>query len=71
MMADDKFEEDEVKPRARGEAGVEQLEGGGRHRLVETADPAHERVGGEEGQVIEANDSGVTISSVENKGRAW
>ncbi len=59
VMADDEFEEEEAKARARGEAGVEQPEGGGGHGLVEAADPADHGVGEEEGQVIEADDGGV------------
>ena len=58
-MADDEFEDHKAKARAGGEAGVEQPEVRGRHRLVEAADPADEGVGGEEGQVIEADDRGV------------
>ncbi len=43
-MADDKLEDDKAKARARGEAGVHEPEGRGRHRLVKAADPAAEAV---------------------------
>lgn len=59
VMADDKFEDEEAETRAGGEASMEQPEGGGRHRLVEAADPADHGVGGEEGQIIKADDGGV------------
>ena len=58
-MGNDEFEEHEAKARAQGEPGVEQPEGGRRHRFVEAADPADETVGGEEGQIVEADDRGV------------
>ncbi len=58
-MADDEFEEQEAKPGAGGEAGVEQPEGGRGPCLVEAADPADHGVGGEEGQIVEADDGGV------------
>ena len=38
-MGDDEVEKREAKARAQGETGVEQPEGGRRHRLVEAADP--------------------------------
>ena len=59
MVADDKLENDEAKAGAGGEAGVHEPEGGGRHRLVEAANPADEAIGAEEGQVIEADNGGV------------
>ena len=52
VMADDEFEEHETKARAGRETGVEQPEGGGRHRLIEAPDPTDEAVGGKEGQII-------------------
>ena len=58
-MAGDEFEDYKAKARAGGEAGVEQPEVRGRHRLVEAADPADKGIGEEEGQVIEADDCGV------------
>jgi hypothetical protein len=59
VMGDDEFEEEEAKARAGGAAGVKQPESRRRHRLVEAADPADETVGGEEGQIIKADDRGV------------
>ena len=58
-MAGDEFEGDEAEAGAEGEGGVEEPEGGGGHRLVEAADPADHGVGGEEGEIIEVDDSGV------------
>ena len=70
VMGHDEFEEHEAKARAQGEAGVEQPEGGRRHRLVEAADPADEAVGGEEGQIIEADDRSVDRFGRDLGGRA-
>ena len=59
MMAGDEFESDEAEAGTEGEGGVEEPEGGGGHRFVEAADPADEGVGGEEGEIIKADDCGV------------
>ena len=59
MAADHELEDHKAKPRARGEAGVDEPEACGRHRLAEAADPADETVRDKEGQVIEPDDRGV------------
>jgi hypothetical protein len=61
MMAGDEFEEDEAEAGAGGAAGVEEPEGGGGHRFVEAADPADEGVREEEGEIIQADDDGLSI----------
>jgi hypothetical protein len=48
MMPRDEFEGDEAEAGAEGEGRVEEPEVGGGQRFVEAADPANERVGGEE-----------------------
>ena len=59
MMAGDEFEEDEAEAGAEGEGGVEEPEVCGGPFLQIAADPADNRVGSEEGQIIEADDGGV------------
>src|ERR1700752_2561222 len=59
IMPRDEFENDEAQPGAEGEGGVEEEEIGGGPFLEEATDPADHGVGGEEGEVIEADDRGV------------
>lgn len=58
-MVGEKFEEDEAKAGAGGEAGVQEPEVCGWHRFVEAADPDDEGVAEEEGEIILADDGGV------------
>jgi hypothetical protein len=57
-MAGEEFEEDEAEAGAGGAAGVEEPGGGGSFLQV-AADPANESVREEEGEIIEAENSGV------------
>src|SRR5437588_3151802 len=59
MMPGDKFEEDETEAGAEGEGGMEEPEVRRGPFLEEAADVADHRVGGEEGEIIEADDRGV------------
>src|SRR3954462_8969214 len=59
MPANDELEDDEAEARACREGGVQEPEVCGGPFLEEAAHPADRRVGGEERQVVEADDGGV------------